>query len=329
MFGTIDLVAGSAMIIYSGANEHLFHVGRIDAGRSQIVAAGFKAIYVWDVRQPDKPVQSLPIEIHGSNELRLLTSPDGQWIVGCGHHKMRCWKAGPRGWKPRRTGSGTVCCAARFTAAPSTLTLVTLDGATSGQVRATCIDRNLAVTEPWSAAFSVVAAFSLAPCALPSARDFYRLPWYATDLSRDGKWFLMSPREKAVHIWHTPDHRYVGVVRLKGISNEAVLSPDGSMFAIDCGTTIYIHRTEDLAPIATWRIKYDYVPSLAWSPDGRRLARTDNSATVRVFDVAARCEVTALRVPRQRGIAVAFSPDGLTMLVGTTRGAVIVWDVDY
>src|SRR5262249_54272619 len=218
---------------------------------------------------------------------------DGKWIVGCGHKKMRCWKAGPRKWTSQRPGPG-ICCAARFTAAPATLTQVTLVDARLGQVQANCIERDLNSTRPWDQSFSVVAAFSLAPSALGSAADFYRLPWYAIDLSADGKWFMLSAREKAMHVWNTFDGRLVGTVRLKGISNEAAFSPDGSMFAIDSGTTVYIHRTEDLAPVATWRIKYSYIPQLAWSPDGRRLARTDNSATVRIFDVGARREAVAL-----------------------------------
>jgi hypothetical protein len=35
-----------------------------------------------------------------------------------------------------------------------------------------------------------------------------------------------------------------------------------------------------------------------------------------------------LGVRGQRGKSVAFSPDGSTYLVGTVKGAVVVWDID-
>ena len=52
------------------------------------------------------------------------------------------------------------------------------------------------------------------------------------------------------------------------------------------------------------------MPGLAWSPDGRLLARTDNSTTVRVYEVATGRQVMAVGGKRGRLRCVAFSPAG-------------------
>jgi WD40 repeat protein len=152
-------------------------------------------------------------------------------------------------------------------------------------------------------------------------------PWHTITLSADGSRLALSPRVKAVHAWDVRAGQPLGTVSLRGIPCALAYSPDGSRLAIDAGTTIYIHDGTTLELRCKWKVRYTQWPGLAWSPDGRRLARTDQGTTVRLFDAASGRQEVALG----RGVelaSAAFSPDGLTLATGTYAGPVRVWDME-
>jgi WD40 repeat protein len=91
---------------------------------------------------------------------------------------------------------------------------------------------------------------------------------------------------------------------------------------------VYVHDAATFGVLARWKAKYCYGPCLAWSPDGRLLARTDRSTSVRVYDTAAGREVQAVGAKRGVLYSAAFSPDGLTLATGSYNGHVRVWDVE-
>jgi WD40 repeat protein len=66
--------------------------------------------------------------------------------------------------------------------------------------------------------------------------------------------------------------------------------------------------------------------SVAWSPDGQRLA-TPLDSSVQLWDLASGQGTNALDGRAGRAQAVAWSPDGATIALGTEDGAVILWDV--
>jgi hypothetical protein len=67
------------------------------------------------------------------------------------------------------------------------------------------------------------------------------------------------------------------------------------------------------------------VTSVAFAPDGRRLASGSRDKTVRVWDAASGAEVARLHGHGDRVMSVAFSPDGRRIASGSVDGTVRVW----
>ena len=68
------------------------------------------------------------------------------------------------------------------------------------------------------------------------------------------------------------------------------------------------------------------VTSVAFSPDGRRLASGSRDGTVKVWDAAEGRELLTLKGHTDWVQGVAFSPDGRRLAAGGRDGTVTVWD---
>jgi WD40 repeat protein len=149
-----------------------------------------------------------------------------------------------------------------------------------------------------------------------------------TDLSPDGRRIGMSGFDKVVHLWDATTGAALGDIPFRGFPTAVSFSPGGNRLAIDGGTTVYVHDTASRELVAKFKVNPCDIPRLAWSPDGQRLARADNSTAVRVYDPGTGRQVSALGSKRGRQVCVAFAPDGLTFAAGTWDGPVRVWDVE-
>jgi WD40 repeat protein len=81
-------------------------------------------------------------------------------------------------------------------------------------------------------------------------------------------------------------------------------------------------------PVATLRGHLGGVNSLAFRPDGKRLASAGNDAVIRVWDVAQRRPVLTLRGHTDAIYTVAFSPDGRSLASRGWDGTVKIWDAE-
>jgi WD40 repeat protein len=306
-------------------NETIWAVARLGPERNQIAALFSGFLGVWNEGTADL-IQALSVPSLVRNHSGLSACPGGEWLAGWWEGHLLVWRWSGKKWEAHSEDRLPGLCAATFAAGTTTLLAAQVVKGEHHPVEALVTRRPLGGRHslPWQ----VVSRFSARPANFDFAEDLYRSHWWAADLSSDGGWLLLSARDKAIHLWEVAAGKHAGSVKLRGLPNEAPFAPDGSLFAVDCGTTVYLHATQTQERVAAWKVPFSYVPRLAWSPDGRWLARVDRSSTVRVFDVAGRREASALAVRGQRGSSVAFSPDGSTYLVGTVKSSVVVWDLD-
>ncbi len=307
------------MIVLSGPNDVIWAVDRVGDG---VAALADKGVYVWENGQTDSPV-FLPAENEGRVHSDLKASPNGDWLASHGDGQLRCWERKKSGWELAIHMPNLHVCALAFSDS-GVLDTLELKDRGGGGVDVHLVRRNLVARK----AKPEIVSVNPSPEGLDHAADLARSHYYCVDYSPRGNVFLFSPTDRYQHLFDVAKPRLLGSIKMRSTCNEAALSPDGSIAAIDGGTTCYLYRVTTQEPIGTWKVKHCYSPKLAWSPDGRRLLRADASTTVRQFDLASGSEVAALGLKRHRATAVRFSPDGLTYLVGTFKGPVVVWDAE-
>jgi WD40 repeat protein len=73
--------------------------------------------------------------------------------------------------------------------------------------------------------------------------------------------------------------------------------------------------------------RFSWLPALAWSPDGQRLASGGHDKTIKIWDVAAQSEIRTLRGHTDEVLAVCWSRNGSRLASGGKDNTVRVWDV--
>lgn len=305
---------------YVGCPQSPHEVAFVPGDPPRLVATANAAAYVWPADGAE-PVEYAWGETAWGEPV-LVVSPAGRWLVAGPHERLRAWDLSKTPRKPLDQSRPGVL-AAGFASQTGQLVLIhkltIRDEILLVAHRTTVGERDSRDFVPMDLTpelESRVHALNPSTCRHEIA------------VSADGRRLAASPNEKAVHLWDAVEGRALGSIPLNGKPGGLALSPDGSRLAVDAGTTVYIHETDTQSLVAKWKTKYSYVTRLAWSPDGRLLARTDRGTTVRIYDSATGREVSALGGKRGALVSVAFSPDGLTLATGTDKGPIRVWDVE-
>ena len=306
---------------YGGLTNTPCQVAFVPGDPPRVAAASSEQICLWDAGSPRPHILLLPASIR--SDPILAVSPDGRWLAAVGPDTQRCWDLSVHPWgKPSEMNLPGVL-AAHFVGPAARLTAVC---AFEPPDRLTVEEGSF---EPFDKSGPPQrTVVRLTPEVEGSVGSMTPGGWMqSATLSDNGRRFALSAREKAVHVWELTTTECPQTVRLRGFPCGLAFSPNGDRLAIDAGTTVYIHDGATLRLLTQWKAKYSYVPDLAWSPDGRLLARTDRSTTVRVYEVESGKEVMAIGTKRGILTSVAFSPDGLTLATATREGKVRIWDV--
>ena len=155
---------------------------------------------------------------------------------------------------------------------------------------------------------------------------------YSAAFSPDGRQLASASSDRTVRLWNVAAAKCVAA--LAGHADEVnavVWSPDGRLVASagDDGAVRFwdaaAHR--ELAP--PLRFERGPAVSLAYAPNGERLAVGDDAGRVVLYDAKRRRAVKTIETEAGRVHAVAFSSDGRWLAAATEEKGVLVWNAKF
>ena len=112
------------------------------------------------------------------------------------------------------------------------------------------------------------------------------------------------------------------------ISGDMTFSPDGTVLAVPCRTGVWLYDVTTGAEINLLVGHSRGVESVAFSPDGTKLASGSWDTTIRLWDVRTGKGTHTLAGHRDSVRSLVFSPDGLTLASRGRDEMIRLWDVD-
>ena len=111
------------------------------------------------------------------------------------------------------------------------------------------------------------------------------------------------------------------------VAGTAVFSPDGTRLAA-CGYEgIRIWDVTSREPVAFWPTEFSWCGHLAFSQDGKQLARAGSGGIAEIWDTATGRKVQIFKGHSGDIHSIAFSPDGTRLATGGADGTVRLWDI--
>jgi WD40 repeat protein len=152
--------------------------------------------------------------------------------------------------------------------------------------------------------------------------------------SPDGQRLASASADQTVKVWDA--HTGQEILTLRGGKIKVIYSPDGQRLASASAGgrdkqgealpgEVKVWDAQTGQEVHTLRGHTNYVNSVAFSPDGQRLATASADKTLKIWDAQTGQDLLTLRGHTKEVKSVAFSPDG-QRLASASVGEVKVWD---
>jgi WD40 repeat protein len=114
----------------------------------------------------------------------------------------------------------------------------------------------------------------------------------------------------------------------RGVIRQMSWSPDSAQLAVATSTGLYLHDASDIAATPLYVEVSSGARSLAYTPDGARIATGSEDGTITVWDAASHETIFSAQQHLYPVNAVAWSPDGIWLVSGDDSGLTRVWAAD-
>jgi WD40 repeat protein len=151
----------------------------------------------------------------------------------------------------------------------------------------------------------------------------------AIAFSPDGSLLATGDDSGMLRFWDTATNNMVAGPFPASSVLDLAFSPDGKILATAGAKNIRLWDVASRQPIGgPFGESLNLLRALAFSPDGKQLAATQNMGEIRIWDVVSRQQAGDI-IDARAGILtdMAFSPDGKQIAIGSDIGLVRTWNV--